>query len=254
MDDLGARRVSRTVLLVLLLAASRALAQQPLDLADVAARSVLVEIEISTALDAVGVQYSDPLPASFSVVGDVARVVVDSATYEAYLLEGTQGVQITASDFVVEIDLTTLEAVNDPPSTGTVILSHAGYAFTRTLDTQRVAGFANGGPAGPLHCSSQQEIDDLCMIVPDYCGVLCVIVPGAPYDAATGEINLVGFENQDGCGEAGCLNIDMFSDAGDLRLTEVPLSVPGVPGVAWPIFAASLALSGRRALLRSRRV
>ena len=99
-------------------------------------------------------------------MGNVARVVIDAATYKA---------------------------VNTPSSTGTVLLSHAGYAFTRTLDTQRVAGFANGGPAGPLHCSSQEEIDDLCQIVPDYCGVLCVIVPGAPHDVATGKINVVGF-------------------------------------------------------------
>jgi hypothetical protein len=243
------RPLSRAVLVLLLLASSSALAQQPLDLANSAARPVLVEIETSAALDVVGVQFSDPLPASFSVVANVGRVVIDSATYEAFLLEGTSGAQITASDFVVEIDLATLETVNNPASSGTVILAHAGYAFTRTLDTQRVAGFANGGPAGPLHCSSQQEIDDLCLIVPDYCGVLCVIVPGAPYDSATGKVNLVGFENQDGCGETGCLDIDMFSDAGDLRLTEVPPIVPALPGAAWLLLAVSLILTWRLALL-----
>jgi hypothetical protein len=72
-----------------------------------------------------------------------------------------------------------------------------------------------------------------------------VIARCAPYDAATGRINLVGLENQDGCGETSCLNIDIFSDAGDLRPTEAPPGVPGVPGIAWLIFGASLALTRR---------
>ena len=56
--------MSRTVLLVLLFVASDALSQQPLDLANTELRLVLVEIENTTALDVVGVQYSDSLPAS----------------------------------------------------------------------------------------------------------------------------------------------------------------------------------------------
>ncbi len=88
------------------------------------------------------------------------------------------------------------------------------------------------------------------MIEPIFCGVICVVVPGSPYDAATGEINLVGSEEQQGCDGAVCGGpFVLFTQRGDLRLTE-PL-VQGVPALApgaGLLLAVLLALSAAYAL------
>jgi hypothetical protein len=131
---------------------------------------------------------------------------------------------------------------------GQVLQPFAGYEFIWSLDTTRTSGFVQADGLPALHCTSQAALDALCPSVPQLCGAICVIVPGAAYDPATGKLNMVGFERQSGCGETGCLVFDFFNRNGDLRLSEVPAPpVPASGPLALVALAASLlAVAARR--------
>lgn len=137
----------------------------------------------------------------------------------------------TFTPIVIEIDLATLTATSQTAS-GALESGPILMAFVQNpLGTEAAAGYMTGGDiTAPIFCTSQAEVDALCMIEPIFCGAICVVVPGSPYDAATGEINLVGSEEQQGCNGAVCGGpFVLFTPRGDLRLTE-PL-VQGVPSL-----------------------
>ena len=105
-----------------------------------------------------------------------------------------------------------------------------GEAFTqKELDTAALSGFM-GPDTPPLFCTSQAQVDGLCMFEPSLCGQTCTIVPGYPYDPATGLVNMIGIETVYGCDGSICFGpFDFFSQRGDLRLTEDPPAPPDPP-------------------------
>ena len=119
----------------------------------------------------------------------------------------------SASDFVLDIDLTTLEATAQPFSYQVLIEDPVPFpqvgTVSRDLRTTATAGFSflPEFPGFPFFCST------------------CVLVPGAPYDPATGEINAVGSDHI----VAADVDLLSFSRAGDLRLSERVPSIPGAP-------------------------
>src|SRR5262245_25022943 len=99
---------------------------------------------------------------------------------------------------------------------------------TSPLATTATGGFIS---TTELFCSSQAQVDALCPIVPFLCGQTCVLVPGAPYDPATGKLHLVGPEQVQGCDGGVCSGPFVnFARTGDLQLTETP--IPGVPAAS----------------------
>jgi hypothetical protein len=197
----------------------------PLDLGDPTPRALVVEFETSADLSTVGTLYGESVPAIVSVDAGTATITIAGDDFEALFAGGS--IQVDSSDIVIEIDTNTGSA-SVVSATGTVTSPFVAYSWSWTLDTSRTAGWVDGSGFGPLHCTSQAEIDALCPSIPAFCGATCEIVPGATYDTQTGGLNMVGFEHQDGCGETGCMVVDFFTGRGDLRLSEAP-QVPALP-------------------------
>lgn len=195
----------------------------PLDLADPTPRLVVVEFETSADLSTIAAQFGESVPATYSMTGTVGTLTIAGDDFEALAPSGS--FQLESSDIVIEIDTITGAAAVISAS-GTLSSQFGGYAWSWTLDTARTAGWLDGGGFGPLHCSSQAQVDDACLTIPALCGAICEIVPGAVYDPGTGTLNMVGFEHQDGCGETGCTVVDFFTGRGDLRLSELAASRP----------------------------
>lgn len=227
---------------------------EPVDLADPTPRAIQVEFEVSDDPAVVGQTWSAPFEATYSAAGNVGTVVIPAPVYTAAirthdldyydLLFAWSLVLGSASSFRLDIDLTTLEATAQtagyqiaidnpsiPPQNGTL---------TRDLATTTTAGYTLHPSFGdfPLFCDSDE-------IVP------CLFVPGAPYDPATGELNAVGLDFLD----APDIQVNGFSRAGDLRLSEMP-AVPALPVYgAWGVAALLMTLAaaaGRRAATRRR--
>jgi hypothetical protein len=195
---------------------------QPLDLADPTPRTIQVEFEVSADPATVGQTYSTSFDATYSATGNTGTVVISGAEYEAaiqafgldyfdVILTGTL-VSASASDFVLDIDLTTLEGTALPFSYQISITSPVQQigTVTRNLSTTALAGFAFVPeiPGFPVFCD------------------FCLIVPGAPYDPTTGKINAVGSDQLD----APDIDLLGFSRAGDLRLTES--AAPSIPALS----------------------
>lgn len=206
-------------------------AAEPLDVGDPTTRTVRVHFERSFGDPAAVAQvFGEGFPALWSVHGNVGRIAMSIPTHEAGR-ESLQGLGLTAipttfAPFVVEIDLTTLEATS-LATTGALSNGTQGLGFsTRVLDTTAVGGFV-GPDTGPLFCTSQQQVDDFCPYWPVLCGQTCTLVPGAAYDPQTGTLNLIGSEEQTGCDGAACFGpFEMFATTGDLMLTESAAAVP----------------------------
>jgi hypothetical protein len=206
-------------------------AAQPLDPSDHTAREIRVHFERSfNDPGAVAQTFDEGWPATWSVQGNVGRVEMSVPIHEK-ARESLQGLGLIAipttfSPFVVEVDLTTLAATSLATG-GALSNGTQGFGFsTRVLDTQAAGGFI-GPDTGPLFCTSQQEVDDACLIVPLFCGQTCTLVPGFAYDPLTGTLNLIGSEEQNGCDGAVCFGpFEMFATTGDLKLTESATPVP----------------------------
>lgn len=206
----------------------------PLDVSDPTPRRIQIEFEISQSPLAIGQTWSAPFEARYSATGNTGTVVVLAPTYASAIatdqldyfevIMNWSLIPGTATEFRLDIDLTTLQAVAQtasyeisiddisPPQNGDV---------TRTLSTTAVAGFGSH-PSFPGF--------------PFFCTTGCVIVPGAPYDPLTGRLNAVGRDVLD----APDVDLQSFSRAGDLRLSEA--SAPAVPVVPVPGLVAIGAL------------
>ena len=213
---------------------------QPLDISNTSPRAIAVEFEISADPGTVGVSYSPPFAATYSVAGNLGTVTVAAADYEAAILGHDLDYMISTfaaplvpgsvSDFVIEIDLTTLEATAQTasyqialsfpfPNTGTV---------TRDVATTTVAGYGFDAsiPGFPFFCP--------------FAG--CLIVPGASYDVVSGTLNAVGEDHL----IAADIDLSSFARAGDLRLSEVP-AVP-IPSTILPLLSFGVLTATARVL------
>jgi len=194
----------------------------PLDILDGTLRNVLVQLEGSADPSIVGQDFGAEFPATYSASENIGTLVISAATHELMLAGGYPPVPGSFTPITIQFDLTTFEATSQPAS-GAMGSGQIGGAFTQqALDTLTVGGFA-GPDLPPLFCTSQAQLDDACLIVPLFCGQVCTIVPGAPYDPATGLMNLVGVLTESGCDGSLCSGpFDYFATRGDLMLTEAP--------------------------------
>jgi hypothetical protein len=203
----------------------------PLDVLDPSPRDVLVEVENSSDLSVVGASFGPPVAATYSASRNVGTLVIPVSSHEAMRAGFLTPIPGTFTPIVIEIDLTTLAATSQTAS-GSLQSGPVGMAFVQNpLATTTTGGFITGGDIfTPIFCTSQAEVDDACLIVPAFCNSICVLVPGAPYDEASGKVNLVGSETQQGCDGAICSGpFTLFTGNGDLRLTE--LSAPPLPAL-----------------------
>ncbi len=201
-----------------------------LNLLDPSTREVFVELEISSDLSVVGQSYGPPVSALYSASGGIGTLVIPVESHEE-LRPFTGELQ----PVVIEIDLVDFSAVSSTSGLDPVLLA----AFSEDLGTETLAGVALVEGL-PFFCTSQQEIDDLCLIDPLYCRATCVLVPGAPYDPNTGKINMVGAETIF-CTNQAC-PFDYFSEFGDMRFTE-PQAVPALPPAALALLSLLIMLS-----------
>lgn len=233
-DKAQSRRIAIFPLAVCLLGSAAAWSE-PLNLFDPTPRTVYVQFETSTDPAAIGQTYSAPYEATYSVAGNIGTVMLSGSTYESAIetrdldyfdaLTAWTLVDGSASDFTLEIDLTTLEAtaqtvtydVTVPfpfPQIGTV---------TRDLGTSTTAGYAflPEYPGFPFFCDT------------------CLLVPGAAYNPATGEINAVGSDNL----VSPDVDLTSFARAGDMRLSEASgFPLPGLAPTS--LLALAVALGG----------
>ena len=240
--------VGATALALLLSSPAHAQGGAPLDVSDPTPRTVFVQIESSSNRATVGQTFGPAFPATYSASGNTGTLTISIATHEQMRTDGFTPVPGTFTPLVFEIDRTTLQATSQVAS-GALGSGQAGFSFTQqVLGTTTTAGFM-GPSVPPLFCTSQAQVDQICMFVPSFCGQTCTIVPGSAYDPGTGEVNLVGRETQTGCDGGMCQGpFDFFTERGDLRLTE-GAEVPVLPGLA-PLALFALLVAGGRALRR----
>ena len=201
-----------------------------LNLLDPSTREVFVELEISSDLSVVGQSYGPPVSALYSASGGIGTLVIPVESHQELIPFPGE-----LQPVVIEIDLVDFSAVSSTSGLDPVLLA----AFSEDLGTGTLAGYALV-ELQPVFCTSQQEIDDECLINPLYCGATCVLVPGAPYDPNTGKINMVGAETIF-CQFSAC-PYDLFSEFGDMRFTE-PQTIPALPPAALALLSLLIMLS-----------
>lgn len=179
---------------------------QPVDLADPTPRTVLVQVDENVDdFGSIGTQFGTAIAGAFSSDGATATVSVSGADIEALVELVFAGAAAVVpgsfSDYVVEIDVAS-GAVLSASVSGLVTLPIVGtISVEQTASSSTLAGFQLTNIFGylvPIFCTS---------------GASCTIVPGLPYDPATGQLNAVGLI-------ATIFNV--FTPFGDLRLSEVP--------------------------------
>ena len=209
----------------------------PFDIADPTPRGIDVEIEISADLSVVGQRYRPPARGAWTSEAGIGRAVVPGANLEALYDGFFQPIPGSFTNFVIEIDLATREAVVLPFSM-TFFHSNGNFSFhTSSLETTATGGFI----FSTVFCTQ-----------PSTPFGPCSFVPGAPYDPTTGTLNAIGPYSVPFDPEGGGPVPDQFSGDGDLRLSEVPeprttlLWLVGL-GLAWRAGRQERAASNRAA-------
>jgi hypothetical protein len=178
----------------------------PVDLTDPTPRTVLVEVdEFLDDYGAIGAMFGTPVEAQFQSDGVTALVTVPGDVIESLVAQVFAGsatvVPGSFSDYLVEIDVAS-GAVLSASIDGQVTVPILGtIALAQTASSTQLAGFTLTNIFGftvPIFCTS---------------GTACTLVPGLPYDPATGQLNAVGRI---------ATVFDVFTPFGDLRLSEVP--------------------------------
>lgn len=238
-------RAELCALLALGLLPSAARAQgTPLDVTNPTSRAVFVQLENSANRAIVGQSFGPPFSASWSVSGNTGTVTISAETFEEMLDIGMPPVPESFTPLVIEIDRTSLQATSQ--------VANAGYdngaawltIELQALDTTATGGFV-GPTAPPLFCQSQLQVDQACQFFPVFCGQTCNLVPGSPYDPASGRVNLIGVEIRDGCDGSFCPGaLHYFTTFGDLRLTD-SVEVPMLPGGTAFVLLAALGACAR---------
>lgn len=153
---------------------------------------------------AIGGAYALPIRASFTSNGLVATITVPGADVEAFIDELFVGVIATVpgsfSDYVIAVD-TISRQVLSAGVTGSLDTVLGVVPVTQTASSTALAGF--------------QLVPFMGFDFPFFCttGATCTIVPGAPYDPATGRANAVG--------TIASSLFTTFTPFGDIRLSEV---------------------------------
>jgi hypothetical protein len=176
----------------------------PLNLADPTPRQIRVEVDQELHdYAAIGGAYSLPIPASFASDGTTATITVGGSAAAAFVEDYFNGAIGTVpgsfSDYVITIDVAS-GAVTSAHVSGILDTVVGNVPFDQTASSDAVAGFTIFPFAGfdfPLFCDSGAE---------------CTIVPGAPYDPATGKANAVGIIVTS--------VFNTFTPFGDIRLIE----------------------------------
>lgn len=203
------RTISRSSLVVSLLAAAFAAgpaAAAPVDLGDPTPRQVMVQVDENVDdFASIGTQFGTAIAGDFSSDGVTATVVVPGADIEALVELVFDGAATVVpgsfTDYVLEIDVASGEVLTATVA-GMVTLPIVGtLSVSQTASSATLAGF--------------QLTDIFGFLVPIFCtsGTSCTLVPGLPYDPATGQLNAVGVI-------ATIFNV--FTPFGDLKLSEVP--------------------------------
>jgi hypothetical protein len=213
---------------------------EPLDLDDPAPRA------IEAAFPGVVV------PASYEVQGGNGIVTVSAESHELLRGHSLDAVPGSFTPLILTIALADGSGTSSQAS-GAWESPPLSESFTQgPLSTEAVAGMVQSSQLPALFCTSQQQLDEACLVEPIFCGAVCVLVPGRRYDADTGQIVMVGSEERIGCDGAVCFGPYLFFSALGPILSEVdaPPSVPAL-GLAAEI-ALGVALLAASALPRSR--
>jgi len=195
-------RVALRIALGLLVASSAGAA--PLDLTDATPRPVDVEVDQeSSDFAIVGGAYSTPVRGSFESDGTTATVTIAGTDLAAKIDQLLGGILTTFpdtfTDYVISIDVASGDVLSADVS-GRIHTDLGDFDVVQTASSAEVAGF--------------QLVDVFGFDLPAYClvGLLCTIVPGAPYDPFTGSLNAVG--------QITGAVVTFFTPFGDLRLRE----------------------------------
>jgi hypothetical protein len=89
---------------------------EPLDPFDPTPRQILVQQEISSDLDLVGVAYGPPVAASYSASGGIGTVTIPVASHEELRSGGLEPIPGTFTQVVIAIDLADLGAASQTAS------------------------------------------------------------------------------------------------------------------------------------------
>ncbi len=206
---------------------------EPLDVADLAARSILIEVP-GTALQIPG-NYGPKLVGGIPSLTE-GEVEIAAGDYESYLAEvgdspGGVPVPGSFSDVILVVDVPSLSVTADP-ITGQVDISVGPLADrVRTLGTARTAGSqvvqVAPGVFFTIFCDGPTEFGP------------CQIVPGSPFDTATGEFTMVGDDTLTHPDITDPRFAKYFA-SNSFRLNESPLAVPGLG--SWGLAALATAL------------
>lgn len=198
-----------SLLLASCLLPSAALAA-PLDLSDPTPRTVQIEFdEDTTDIGAIGSLYGPPLEASYASDGVTATITVPGAALEALVdavFVGTAtAIPGSFSNYVLEIDVATGDVLSANVAGDIDVILLGTLGLTQTAASTIVGGY--------------EYIDFFGFLIPEFCtgGAACTLVPGLPFDAATGAANAVGSITT-----SSPLIPVLFSPFGDVRLSEQP--------------------------------
>jgi hypothetical protein len=165
----------------------------PLDLLDVAPRTIVAEFT-----------YGGPQAAQYSVTGGVGEVHLSPESHQQVRPSFIEPVPESFTPLVLHIDLADGSATSELATGGYASPPLSETFVQGPLSTDAVAGFVSGNSLPPLFCTSQQQVNEWCLLVPLFCGAVCNPVAGSAYDPATGVLELVGPEERVGCDGAVC--------------------------------------------------
>lgn len=175
----------------------------PLDLSNPTPRTVLVEVDEFTGdYGAIGAAFGTPVEAAFTSDGVTALITVPGSVVEALvdrIFASPTAVPGSFSDYEIAIDVATGQVLSATVNGLATVPIFGTVNLAQNASSTTLAGFKLTNILGyilPLACTG---------------GTGCTIVPGLPYDPATGQLNAVGVI-------ATIFNV--FTPFGDLRLSE----------------------------------
>ncbi len=210
---------------------------EPLEVSDLTVRGILVEVP-GTSLQ---------IPGSYGpkLVGGVpsqteGEVRITGEGYESYLEEvgdspGGVPVPGSFSDVILVVDVASLAVTADPIEGRVDIMIGPLADLVRTLGTARTAGFqvveVAPGVSFTIFCDGPTEFG------------ACQIIPGSPFDLATGEFTMVGDDTLSHPDITDPRFAKTFA-SNSFRLSEGPAPVPSVGPWGRALAAALLAALG----------
>jgi hypothetical protein len=216
-------------------------AAEPLDLQDPTPRSIQVELG--------GVVVS----AGYAIQAGAGAVTISAESHEQLRPHFLAPVPGSFTPLTLTLDLAQ-GIVTSSQASGAWETQPLAESFTQgPLSTETLAGYLQSTQLPPLLCTSQQQVDDFCLIQPIFCGAVCVPVPGSRFDPDTGEIALVGGEERFGCDGGACFGPYVYFALLDPVLSELAAPVPSLGSVGRVALPLALALLAATYAARARR-